>query len=55
MNITKQQLADVREIIEDSVEYYCDQEMISGELVWTVIECLSTAKIAEIKGLLAEA
>ena len=29
--------------------------MLSGELAWTVIECLATAKIAELKGELAAA
>jgi len=53
MNITKEQLQELREIVEDSVEYYCDQQMVSGELAWTVLECLSTAKLAEMKGLLA--
>jgi hypothetical protein len=52
MNITKQQLQSLRELVEDTVEYYCDEEMISGELAWTVLECLSTAKLAEMKGLL---
>ena len=55
MNITKQQLQDLRDLMEDSVEFYCDQEMISGELAWTVLECLSTAKLAELNGLLAQA
>lgn len=50
MNITKSQLKEITELIEDSVEYTCDQEMLSGELVWTVVECLATAKVAEIKG-----
>ena len=50
MNITKTQLKEITELIEDSVEYTCDQEMLSGELVWTVVECLATAKLAEIKG-----
>jgi hypothetical protein len=53
MNITKTQLKEITELIEDSVEYTCDQEMLSGELVWTVVECLATAKVAEIKGRIA--
>ena len=53
MNITKEQLQELRDLIEDSVEYYCDEQMVSGELAWTVLECLSTAKIAEMNGLLA--
>jgi len=44
---THQQL---KEIIEDSVEFFCDENMVSGELTWIVIQCLAEAKIAQIKG-----
>lgn len=53
MQISREQLKELTCLIEDSVEYFCDQEMLSGELAWTIVESLSTAKIAEIKGLLA--
>jgi hypothetical protein len=55
MNITREQLDELTSVIEDTVEYACDQQMLSGELAWTVIECLATAKIAELKGELAAA
>ncbi len=51
MNITQSQLQELTELIEDGAEYFCDQEQMSGELAWTVIECLATAKLAEMKGL----
>jgi len=51
MNITKSQLQELTELIEDGAEFFCDQEFISGELAWTVIESLATAKLAEVKGL----
>ena len=38
------------ELIEDSVSHFCDQNKISGELTWLVIQCLSTAKIEQLKG-----
>ena len=41
---------DIVEAIEDTVEYACDHHMLSGELVWTVVECLAMAKIAQLKG-----
>ena len=50
MQLSKEQLNTLTEVIEDSVEYTCDQEMISGELAWSVIECLATAKLAEMRG-----
>lgn len=55
MNITREQLNDLTEILEDSLEYFCDNEQISGELAWTIVETLGTAKLAEIKGKLAPA
>ena len=50
MNISHAQLDELTGVIEDTVEYFCDQEQVSGELVWTVLECLAVAKQAEIKG-----
>ena len=55
MNISGPQLDDLTEVIEDTIEYFCDKEQVSGELAWTVIECLATAKLAELKGQLAAA
>ena len=53
MEISKPQLKEFTEVIEDTLEYFCDQEQVSGELAWTVIECLATAKLAEMQGELA--
>ena len=55
MQISRPQLRELTEAIEDTIEYICDQEQISGELAWTVVECLATAKLAELKGELAPA
>jgi hypothetical protein len=55
MDISREQLDELTSVVEDTVEYACDQHMLSGELAWTVIECLATAKIAELKGELAAA
>ena len=41
---------ELKEIIEDSVQYFCDENMVSGELTWIVIQCLATAKIAQLRG-----
>ena len=38
-------------VVEDAVEYFCEQEMVSGELAWIIVETLATAKIAQLKGL----
>jgi|ETNvirenome_6_85_1030632.scaffolds.fasta_scaffold19552_8 hypothetical protein len=53
MKISKEDLTELTELIEDSVEYYCDQHRISGQLAWTIVESLGTAKLAELKGELA--
>lgn len=37
------------DLIEDSVEYFCDQNMISGELAYTILECYAIAKIAQFQ------
>ena len=48
MRISKEQLQELTELIEDSVAHHCDQNMSSGEMVWTVVECLATAKLEEL-------
>ncbi len=50
MEISREQLQELTEVIEDTVEYACDQWMISGEKAWAVLECLAVAKQAEIAG-----
>ena len=55
MQISKEKLNELTELIEDSVSYFCDNEQVSGELAWTILECLSVAKQAELKGKLAVA
>ena len=55
MQISREQLQELTEVIEDTIEYYCDKEQVSGELAWTCIECLATAKLAELRGQLAAA
>lgn len=40
----------LREIIEDSVEYWCNDNMQSGELAWKIIECIAVAKQAQMRG-----
>ena len=53
MHISGPQLTELSEITEDTVEYFCDKEQVSGELAWTAIECLAVAKLEELKGNLA--
>ena len=53
MRISKDQPTELKENIEDTIEYFCDKEQESGQLAWTCIECLATAKLAELNGELA--
>lgn len=53
MHLSGPQLNELTEVIEDTIEYFCDKEQVSGELAWTVISCLATAKLSELKGQLA--
>ena len=55
MHISGPQLTELTEVVEDTIEYFCDKEQVSGELAWTVLECLAQAKQAELKGELANA
>jgi hypothetical protein len=41
------QALEVLELMEDNVEYICDQEKMSGEMVWTMIASLADAKLAQ--------
>ena len=50
LNGQKEALSELTEVLEDTVEYYCDQQTVSGELAWTVVESLATAKLAQLKG-----
>ena len=53
MQISRPHLDELTELFEDTIEYFCDQNQISGELAWTVLECPAVAKQAELKGELA--
>ena len=53
MEISKEKLQELIEITEDTVQYFCDTHQASGQLVWTCIESLAIAKLAELDGQLA--
>ena len=55
MEISREILDELTGVVEDTIEYACDQNQLSGELAWTVVECLATAKLAELRGELAVA
>lgn len=51
MEISREQLQELTEVIEETVEYACDQYTMSGEKTWAIIECLAIAKQVEIAGI----
>jgi len=53
MELTNTQLTELTELFEDTAEYYCDSNLMSGQKLWTVLECLAAAKLAEINGEIA--
>ena len=50
MNITAEQHTQLIELLEDTVSYYCDENRLSGEMVYTIIEAYSAAKVAQLRG-----
>jgi len=51
MRINRDQLIELREMQEDMAEHFTDENFpISGETYWTCVECLATAKLAELRG-----
>ena len=48
MNYTKEELVNhsvnLLELIEDIVEYYCDENRISGEWAYSIVEGIGVAK-----------
>ena len=53
MEISRELSTEIKEVIEDTVQYFCDQNTVSGELTWILVECLATAKLSELRGELA--
>ena len=50
MHISSEQLNELTSVIEDTVEYACDHHTLSGELAWSVVQSLATAKLTELEG-----
>ena len=43
----QQQLVEMMEVMEDTVEYFCDKNMVSGEIAWTMVASLADAKLGQ--------
>ena len=53
VEISRAKEQELRELLEDTIEYFCDNERVSGEVAWTITECLAIAKQAELQGVFA--
>lgn len=53
MQISREELAELRELQEDMASHFSDLHFISGQTYWTCVECLAQAKLAELNGELA--
>ena len=49
MNISREKALELKEVLEDTLEYFCDENMVSGELAWTMVEALAEAKLTYMK------
>ena len=50
MNIEREILNYLTGLQEDVASSFTDDNMVSGETYWTVVESLATAKLAELRG-----
>ena len=50
MDILATDLDTLTELIDDCIEHFCDSTTSSGELAWTVTQCLASARLAELTG-----
>ena len=41
---------ELHELLEDTVSHFCQENMVSGELAWLIVQCYGTAKHELIKG-----
>ena len=58
MNISREAHDELIETLEDTIQYFCDEQMragepVSGQTAWAIIECFALAKQAEMEGLVA--
>jgi hypothetical protein len=51
MQVDRETLQELREFQEDAAAHFVHEFFpMSGELYWTMVECLATAKLAELRG-----
>lgn len=48
MIISTDAKTELVELIEDTVQYFCDHQIISGEVAWIAVGAMAEAKLAEM-------
>ena len=48
--VDRYHVVEMKELIEDALEYFCDDNMISGEMAWTMVLALAEAKLNDMRG-----
>ena len=48
--VDRSKALELKELIEDTVEYFCDENQVSGELAYIMVETLAEAKLAQFRG-----
>ena len=41
----QEQLMHLAALLEDTIEYYCDEHIVSGQVAWTMVASLAEAKL----------
>tara|TARA_Y100000992_G_C21090007_1_gene407502 strand:- start:344 stop:505 length:162 start_codon:yes stop_codon:yes gene_type:complete len=48
VKLSTDQVSNLFGLMEDTVEYYCDKEVVSGETVWFAILTMAKMKLSDI-------
>ena len=48
-SVDRSKALQLKELIEDTVEYFCDENMVSGELAYIMVQALAEGKIQYMK------
>ena len=51
VTVSRETEQELRELLEDAIEYVCDNNVVSGQTARAITECLAIAKQAQLSGL----
>ena len=50
--LDREAATELRELVEDAVQYWCDKHTIAGQTAWKVVTCASIAHEAQLQGII---